>query len=177
MERYKNLQTYISNEWYFYLFFLALPDTDRENTDDDDDSGTHRTEWTKYANNNFLRNHIAVKENATCREGCEDFCWAGFLREPSDQSYEQEDRVDDHGDHRECDLEFSYREDNRARILENSTTREGIGNITRHRLESGTICPIPVFVRRDREVYRVKNPNSGENGDDKIFFHREKSEG
>jgi len=97
-----------------------FPHASCEDRDRDDDDGTDSTEWAKYSDDEFLINNIRVKHDTTDRHDGEDFCWTELLREPSPECYDEQDRIDDHSDHRKCDFEITDRENNRTWVLENS---------------------------------------------------------
>ena len=156
------------------LFFCSFPDTDREDKNRDNDDGTNGTERTKNSNDKFLVDHIWVKHHSTGSESREDFCWEHGFREPSPESDEEEDRVDDGCYHREGDFKISNRKDDSSRILEYSRTWELVWEIAGHQLECCTVSAIPVLVGRDWKIDGIEYADSREDGDDEIFFHNGK---
>lgn len=153
------------------LFFL-FPDTDRQNTDSYDNHRTHRTQWTEYSYYELLVDDIRVKKYTTSWHRGEDFRWASGLREPTPESNDKKYRVHNSSYHREGYPEVTEREYNSTRILEYTRTWEWLRDVAWHRLESCTICAIPVFVGRDREIDSIEYTDSRENSDDEIFAHK-----
>lgn len=159
-----------------FLFFLTFPDAECDEENRNNDNGTECTEWTENSNNDFLGNHISIETDSTSREDSEYFRWASFFREPSDKCYDEENRIDNECNHRECYFEVSDCENNRTRILEDSTTWERRIDVTWERLEYSSVGSVPVLVCRNREFNRVEDTDSSENGDDEILTHRRERE-
>ena len=155
--------------WFLQSFF---PYRSCEDGYSDDDESTHGTKWAEDSYDKFLRDNIRIEKDATDRHDSENFRENDIFLEPSKKCKNKKYGIDEHGYHRKCYFKISDRKNDSTRILEYTTTGEWIRNITGHHLKSFFICPIPVFIRRNREVYSIEYPDSSEYGDDNIFTHR-----
>lgn len=160
----------ITTNWLF--IFLFVPDTDREEEYCYNNHGTHRTKWTKYPNDKLLIDYIWVETNSTKSHPREYFCRSMRTHKPPKEWKYEKNWIYDSSYHRKCYFEFSNRKYDSSRILQYSTTREGIRKITRHHLESEFVSSIPVFISRDREIDCIEYANKGESSNDQIFTHR-----
>lgn len=116
-----------------------------EDRDRRDDDRTERADRTKYSDDDFLGDDIAIERHASNRHDSNNLRKEDFPREVSYESEDREDRIDDERDHRKSDFEylgsagtwdrtihkfciFSISEwnleNNRSWIFEYSTTRE-----------------------------------------------------
>ncbi len=162
------------SEWLHGGLFKSrrFPDRDREEKYRYDDRGTHRAEWTKYRDDDLLWDDISIETHTTERKSCQDlrfYCWLSHIARKREQC---EEWVDDEGDHRECYMEISDREDDRTRILQNATTGESRVYVAGKWLECFFVRAVPVPVGMIREVGCVSDTDECEDEDDEIFAHR-----
>lgn len=157
-----------------FLYNSSPPESSCEDSDRDDDDGTHRTEGAEDSHDEFLRDHISIEAYSSECHDSEDLGFSDGFSYVSWEREENEDRVDDECNHRKGDLEFTDRENNSTRILEDTTTWEGARDIAGHILECSCICSIPILVGVDGEVRGIEYSDTSEDEDDEVGAHRKK---
>ena len=157
-----------------FLYNSSPPESSCEDSDRDDDDGTHRTEGAEDSHDEFLRDHISIEAYSSECHDSEDLGFSDGFSYVSWEREENEDRVDDECNHRKGDLEFTDRENNSTRILEDATTRKCTREVTGHILQSSSIHPVPIFIRRNREVGGIEYSDTSEDEDDEVGAHRKK---
>ena len=124
------------------LCFWFFPDANGEYKNRDDNYTTHGTQWTKYSDDEFLRDDIGVKEDSTTSETSEDFCWSCFRCNPTDERDESKNRIYHECYHRKWDSKYEG-----TRIGEDVRARKCRRNITWKHTKSVSIGTKPKIIR------------------------------